>query len=103
MLPNNRENTVFSLDDEAEQMLPKIFDRMYLKRGDTFGNAREVRNLFDKAVKRQRLRDADDDILTYADLVGEDATEDVPVEQIMKELDAFVGMKGVKQAVRRIV
>ncbi len=103
LLANNNENTVFTLDDEAGKMLPKIFDRMYLKRGDTFGNAREVRNLFDLAVKRLRLREAADDTLSYADLVGEDATEDIAVEAIMKELDAFVGMQGVKKAVRLIV
>ena len=103
LLANNNENTVFTLDDEAGKMLPKIFDRMYLKRGDTFGNAREVRNLFDLAVKRLRLREAADDTLSYADLVGEDATEDIAVEAIMKELDGFVGMQGVKKAVRLIV
>ena len=56
LLANNNENTVFTLDDEAGKMLPKIFDRMYLKRGDTFGNAREVRNYFEKAIATQASR-----------------------------------------------
>ncbi|MGN0190779.1 MAG: AAA family ATPase, partial [Candidatus Cryptobacteroides sp.] len=56
MLSSNTENTVFTLDAKAEEMLPKVFDRMYLKRTETFGNAREVRNLFDLAVKRHNNR-----------------------------------------------
>ena len=74
MMVRNNENTEFTLDAKAEEMLPKVFDKMYLKRSDTFGNAREVRNLFDLAVKRHRLRNATDDVLTYADIVSEDAT-----------------------------
>ena len=102
MLLRNNERTEFTLDAKAEEMLPKVFDKMYLKRSDTFGNAREVRNLFDLAVKRQRLRNATDDVLTYADIVGEDATEEISVDDIMKEFDGFVGMQSVKDAVRRI-
>ena len=101
-LADNDEPTVFTLDAKAEEMLPKVCDRMYLKRSDTFGNAREVRNLFDLAVKRHRLREAKDDVLSYADLVGEEATQDVSVEAVLKELDQFVGMQAVKDAIRRI-
>ena len=102
MLERNSENTEFTLDAKAEEMLPKVFDKMYIKRSDTFGNAREVRNLFDLAVKRQRLRNATDNVLTYADIVGEDATEEISVDDIMKEFDSFVGMQSVKDAIRRI-
>ncbi|MCR5560924.1 MAG: AAA family ATPase [Bacteroidales bacterium] len=102
MLISNDEGTVFTLEDRAEEMLPKVFDRMYLKRTDTFGNARAVRNLFDEAIKRHRARKAGNDVLSYADIVGEDATKEVSVEDVMKELDGFVGMKSVKDAIRRI-
>ena len=101
-LSRNDENVVFTLDAKAEEMLPKVFDKMWLKRGETFGNAGEVRNLFDLAVKRHRLRGAADNILSYADIVGEDATEEISVEAIMKELDGLVGMGSVKEAIRRI-
>ena len=101
-LVRNDENVTFTLDAKAEEMLPKVFDRMWLKRGDTFGNAGEVRNLFDLAVKRHRLRGAEDDVLSYADIVGEDATEEISVEDIMKELDGLVGMARVKESIRKI-
>jgi SpoVK/Ycf46/Vps4 family AAA+-type ATPase len=101
-LARNDENVVFTLDQKAEEMLPKVFDKMWLKRGETFGNAGEVRNLFDLAVKRHRLRGAADEILSYADIVGEELTEDISVEEIMKELDGLVGMDEVKTTIRRI-
>ena len=101
-LTHNDENVSFTLDAKAEEMLPKVFERMWLGRGDTFGNAGEVRNLFDLAVKRHRLRGAADEVLSYADIVGEDATGEISVEDIMKELDGLVGMKEVKDTIRRI-
>ncbi|MGM9762425.1 MAG: AAA family ATPase [Candidatus Cryptobacteroides sp.] len=101
-LVRNDEETIFSLDEDAGKMLPKIFEKMYLKRSDTFGNAREVRNLFDEAVKRHRKRGAGDDVLSYEDIAGETAGSGISVEEVMKELDGFVGMQSVKDAVRRI-
>ena len=98
----NGEPVRFTLDTKAEEMVPKVFERMYLKRTDTFGNAREVRNLFDEALKRHRARGAGDDVITYADLVGEEATKELSVEDVMKEMDQFVGMNAVKDAIRRI-
>ena len=103
MLVSNDERTVFTLDSRAEMMLPKVFDKMYLKRSDTFGNAREVRNFFDLAVKRHSKHQAPDNVLSYADLVGEENTKEISVEDVMKELDGFVGMQSLKEAIRRIV
>ncbi len=103
MLVSNVDDAgVFTLDAKAEEMLPKVFDRMYLKRSDTFGNAREVRNLFDAATKRHSKHGANDQVLTYTDIVGEDNAKEISVEDVMKELDGFVGMKSVKEAIRRI-
>lgn len=103
MLVSNVDDAgVFTLDAKAEEMLPKVFDRMYLKRSDTFGNAREVRNLFDAAIKRHSKHGANDQILTYIDIVGEDNAKEISAEDVMKELDGFVGMKSVKDAIRRI-
>ena len=106
MLTRNDEDTIFTLDARANEMLPKVFERMYLRRTDTFGNARDVRNAFDLALKRHRLRKQQPDYVenqfTYADIVGEADTHEVSVEDVMKELDGFVGMKSVKEAIRRI-
>lgn len=106
MLTRNDEDTTFTLDARADEMLPKVFERMYLRRTDTFGNAREVRNVFDLALKRHRLRKQQpgyvENQFTYADIVGEADTQEISVDDVMKELDGFVGMKSVKDAIRRI-
>ena len=106
MLTRNDEDTTFTLEARADEMLPKVFERMYLRRTDTFGNAREVRNAFDLALKRHRLRKQQpgfvENQFIYADIVGEADTQEISVEDVMKELDGFVGMKSVKEAIRRI-
>ena len=101
-LARNDEKTTYTLEPKAEEMLPKVFEKMYLKRTDTFGNARAVRNLFDEALTRHSARNATDDVLSYADIVGEEGTKEISVEDVMKELDQFVGMNAVKDAIRRI-
>ena len=102
LLEENKENVVFTLDARADEMLPKVFDRMYLKRGDTFGNARAVRNLFEESVQRHNARSCGNNALSYADIVGEENTKELSVDDIMKEMDDFVGMRSVKDAIRHI-
>ena len=101
-MKHNDHRKEFTLDAEADEMLPRVCEKMYLKRTDTFGNAREVRNLFDAAVKNASKRGEQNNVLTYADIAGEDAVKGVSVEDVMKELDGFVGMNSVKDAIRRI-
>lgn len=101
-LIHNDDSKFYTLDAKAESMLPKVFDKMYLKRTDTFGNAREVRNLFDLALKRHNDRLVSDTVLTYEDIVGAEGSQNVSVDDVMKELDCFVGMRSVKYAVHRI-
>ena len=83
--------------------------RMYPSRTDTFGNAREVRNTFDRCFERLCTRTAglsDDEyassgkVLTWEDIAGPDGTKEISVESVMKELDSFVGMESVKKALR---
>lgn len=98
-----------SLTDEASGKVGKYFERMYLSRTDTFGNAREVRNAFDRSFERLCTRTAgmsDDEyarsgkVLTWEDIAGPDGTKEISVESVMKELDSFVGMESVKKALR---
>lgn len=98
-----------SLSDEAAGKVGKYFERMYLSRTDTFGNAREVRNAFDRCFERLCTRTAglsDDEyalsgkVLTWEDIAGPDGTKEISVESVMKELDSFVGMESVKKALR---
>lgn len=46
----------FKLSADAEEKLMEIFDRLYEKRNNSFGNARVARNLFEKITERQATR-----------------------------------------------
>ena len=98
-----------SLTEEASGKVGKYFERMYLSRTDTFGNAREVRNTFDRCFERLCARTAgmsDEEyarsgkVLTWEDIAGPEGTKEISVESVMKELDSFVGMETVKKALR---
>ena len=102
-------NKGLTLTDEASEKVGKYFERMYLSRTDTFGNAREVRNAFDRCFERLCTRTAgmsDDEyarsgkVLTWEDIAGPEGTKEISVESVMKELDSFVGMEAVKKALR---
>src|SRR5574344_1273220 len=98
----------FTLDADADDCLPKFFEKMYATRTKNFGNAREVVNAFRKAKERhsQRLRSEElpeDHILTRADIEGEEALKELSVEDIVAQIDKdFVGMKAVKDFVKEI-
>ena len=46
----------YTLDDEAERYAETLFQTLYEQRDENFGNARDVRNLFERAVSRQSDR-----------------------------------------------
>ena len=68
----------YRIEDETEIMLRTKFDAMYEARDENFGNARMVRNIFEKAigVQADRLADLEEvtneqlEIITAEDLEG---------------------------------
>ena len=44
------------MSPEAEAALEELFAELYAARDESFGNGREVRNVFEKAVSRQATR-----------------------------------------------
>ena len=108
---NMVEKNKLSLDEESESKIDKYFERMYLSRTDTFGNARAVRNVFDACISRQNGRIVDltgdeyqkqKNLIIWRDIVGDEESEDISVDQVMKELDQFVGMASVKAAIKNL-
>lgn len=98
-----------SLDEEAADKIDKFFEKMYLSRTDTFGNAREVRTLFENAMDKlgQRTNHLSGEeykekskILIWEDIVGAHEAKEISVEDVMKEMDQFVGMASVKNALK---
>lgn len=49
-------NNEYNLEPEAEQKLQELFQRLYLHRDENFGNARLVRNIFEKTIENQSVR-----------------------------------------------
>ena len=99
----------FRLDQEATEKLHIEFENMYNRRGDTFGNARDVRNLLDVAIERRRIRHrtmSEEDIsregklLVYSDIAGEGVNKVLNIQEVMKELDELVGLESVKRSLR---
>ncbi len=94
-----------TLDEEVEKNIGNIFNRMYLTRTATFGNAREVRSLFIKAVERMNMRLKENPsaprVMTMRDIEGDNKPAGT-VEDILAELDDMTGMASVKDQLRRI-
>lgn len=93
------------LSQEADANVGNVFKRIYLTRSRTFGNAREVRSVFIKAVERMKNRLSADPasgyFLTMKDIEGEEGNAK-PVDEILNELDDMVGMDSVKNQLRSI-
>lgn len=58
----------YVLDEKLKEQLPEFFQLMVLTKPDNFANAREVRNIFEKAVQRQSGRLYNDKEHTAQDL-----------------------------------
>lgn len=102
-----------ALDEEAEGFIGNYFSKMYLTRTRNFGNAREVRNALDRAIKNQGLRllmlkstpEYDSSmihVLTRADIEGEESKNVKSLDTVLAELDEFVGMDSIKAEIRAL-
>ena len=102
----------YTLSPDADAHVGQFFDKMYLTRTRTFGNAREVRNAYENAV--QRLIDRNEKakregtldpatklVITMADIEGE-AGKGPDLEQVINSFDDLIGMDGVKRQIRTI-
>lgn len=73
----------YTIDEATDKFCAEAFDRLYQERDENFGNARDVRNIFERGIARQADRVADMEApgkeelmaLTIADLADEDAEE----------------------------
>ena len=103
----------FTIDEETEGAIHREFEQLYLRRDKNFGNAREARRIFDGAVERQSQRlvklmsdpgfqEADMYKLTKEDLPTAQSESARPLEEVLNELDEFIGMRTVKNSIRRL-
>ena len=103
----------FTIDDPTRAAIHREFEQLYLRRDKNFGNAREARRIFNEAVEKQSQRlvtmmnnpeFSEDDMfrLTAADLPAAQSTAARPLEEVLNELDDFIGMRSVKNSIRRL-
>ena len=103
----------FTIDDETKAAVHRQFEQLYLRRDKNFGNAREARRLFDQAVERQSQRlagmisnpdfnDADMYRIETVDLEVPQDEKARPLDEVLNELDDFIGMRTVKNMIRRL-
>lgn len=102
----------YTLDEDADRMIDKFFEKMYVTRRRDFGNARDVRNAVDKAVKAQNSRvqkelkspgfdKSQEFVLKMSDLTG---TEKQPktVDEVIASMDDLIGMTEIKEEIRKL-
>jgi hypothetical protein len=64
------EKNGYTMDQETDQAAAEAFQLMYQERDENFGNARDVRNIFEQAVARQADRVADMEAPAKEDLMA---------------------------------
>jgi SpoVK/Ycf46/Vps4 family AAA+-type ATPase len=103
----------FTIDEETQGAIHRQFEQLYLRRDKNFGNAREARRMFDQAVEKQSQRlvsqmnnpdfkDEDMYRITTADLEVSQSEKVRPLDEVLNELDDFIGMRSVKNMIRRL-
>ena len=103
----------YTLSPELEEQLDKAMAKWTRHRDKQFGNARFVRNLFEKAVEQQALRIISEmpnvtveqlTTLKPQDLgIGVDDSASRPsLEEALAELDQLIGLKEVKAEVHKL-
>ncbi len=103
----------FVIDSETEGAIHRQFEQLYLRRDKNFGNAREARRIFDEAVEKQSQRlvslmndpgfhEEDMYKITQDDLPMAQNEKARPLDEVLNELDDFVGMRSVKNSIRRL-
>ncbi len=102
----------YHLPEETHALAKKYIEELYASRDKNFGNAREMRKLFDETANRMATRLSKTDT---ASLSNEDFTtvlpEDIPYEapktlsmdEVMGELNNLTGLDNVKNEVRSLV
>ncbi len=102
------EKLKYEITDKVDDAIRKCI--RHDKIDDTFGNARYIRELVNRAIENQsaRLSESgmlgDDDIflLTAEDFWLEDSEEET-VEKYLKELDGMIGLDSVKEEVKSLI
>ena len=106
----------YVLEESAKASLKAYFSHIHAIRDQHFGNGREVRNTYEKIIKAQAGRLSERKNLTRDDLrcltaddiekatnVSQLVVDVDALDQIMSELDAYVGLHNVKDHIQDLI
>jgi len=102
----------YKLEQETEEWLGKFFKNVYAGKDKNFGNAREVRNIFQAALQRQSSRIANtkrenpsaiiDAMMLMRGDIEPKAEKEVNIDDIFKKLDSLIGLNDIKRELRSL-
>jgi SpoVK/Ycf46/Vps4 family AAA+-type ATPase len=99
-------------ESETEAVLRETLSELYRVRDENFGNAGEIRNLVDVLERRRAVRIRITDSANTSPLVEEDIPDEYrafgntappAVDEILMQLDHFVGLDSFKEYVKSLV
>lgn len=97
----------YTIAPDADSQLLGFFQNMYNMRLKDFGNARDVRNVYTKAVSRLKQRLAEEASakpeITMEDIKGKETRKRLTVDDVLATLDDMVGLANLKESIRSIV
>ncbi len=98
----------FVLTPDADRAATQLLAGLRSREGEGFGNARSVRSFFERALERQAERIVEDLSADPAELTGEDLAPPVgqgkrPLEAVLADFDALVGLASVKTEVKAFI
>ena len=101
----------YVVEPDADARLAKVLTDMYRTRDEHFGNARAVRELFEKLLERQSRRVsvlANPDRAELQRITPDDVPDERPkavanIDLLLAELDCYVGLGEVKTEIRKLV
>lgn len=109
-------NNSLSIHNDAEQKLSRYYKYLYETKDDTFGNARMVRNSFEKILQAQSIRLSDyghipDDVLSSLTLKDVDnaladvfqEANDESLEEVLVDLEKLIGLENIKKEINILV
>jgi len=96
------------ITDEAIRAVEQKLNREYERRDASFGNAREVRKVFERILENQAQRlaehhDSDVAVITEGDVLEDTLETDVALAKAMHELSSMVGLDDVKIQIQKFV
>ncbi len=97
------------MNEEVEKKVLQTIKKLVYFKTDTFGNARDIRKLYEDIIRQQRNRlsksgaeHTKEELLSIeiSDLPADATETELDIDSIMTELDALIGLDEVKEEIR---